>query len=266
MKKKALLISLFLVMPLIMANSPAPGRISERYDDISLTITKKELSQEYDEAMYYEMSVTNTGKEYIESNSSIVIKKDGGEYWETANLKPDHFLNLMIGPGQTATCRTTTTNEYELGDYEAYSFAYMGERYEYDVSKVIGVYPHGAESSKEFVIKIKDFSVINPDDQIITTVTYLGKDYSVNTQTQEDGEGFILYTRKDLDHTQITVKKIEVFRNYYNYRYRGDYYYSAAGLIAFYVLLILLAAVVLVPPIIAIVLVNKSKRKYKKAQ
>ena len=68
MKKNKLLVSsTILVLPLLMANSPAPQAFPNKYDDATISYVKTgEINNEF----IYDITITNNGNGYIDLNDS----------------------------------------------------------------------------------------------------------------------------------------------------------------------------------------------------
>ena len=114
MKSKKLgIITLFLLAPLVTANSPAPAVSANEYNDFSISFVKKAPVSNGDGSLFeYFYDVTNTGSGYLEN---ITFMKDNrGEGY--AYISDDFFGSTLLAPE-----KTTQFSFYASSDFDGNS-------------------------------------------------------------------------------------------------------------------------------------------------
>ena len=215
--KKTSLLPLLLIVPLFMANSPAPVVKAKDYKDFTCEyLSKTKKTDSYGEDYYsYEFSFTNTGSGYIKGGHVSCDEFDLYLYINTTSL----FGYVVIGPGETKTMdvglkvdhETVTNPKYKCTAYQDFmENAFTSDKKEITVNSESGNYVYtvnfDADSVRDAGYKYG----------IISELTYKGEKYVTHHEIGQIGTSFTLCnSEEELDLSQLTINKLVMTRSKY---------------------------------------------------
>ena len=256
-KNKIKMLPLFLFVPLLMANSPAPMPTTRDYEDFTVNCT---LLSESENNYRYQLEITNNGEEYISVFYHYGIRlNDRGIYYE--NIEGKLFDSEMIIPHQTKTYVAQTYEPLNLDGEQHWSTEIYDMK---DENVTFANYLLIKTSNNKYSLK----SDIEGEGDYyyagIIEVTYDGVDYAFEVDLDR-GDPYV-FTNEELDLTKLTINKITAYRSSYN-TYKGNFggFVKALAigigiiaLIAFGVVSLIVLAIVLI-----ITLIDKHRKKNK---
>lgn len=258
-KSKVLkMMSLALVVPLLMSNSPVPRPNFKDYSDLSVVATYLGLDE--NDYYKYNLDITNTGEEYAlidyygrEVNGQIFylvgeINPEGVFYDQTiAPAETKSFIVLTSGPRELSPTDVWTLGAFEIKDETAtfsnfsvskYNNRDEKIRYEIKYKATLGDYYYGG------IIHLK----------------YNGVSYHLYSYLNNDST--IIDAKEELDLTKLTIEGIDGYRSSYE-TYKGG---QVLMWIIYGFFILVGAAVLLIPPAIIIpVSIVKYKRRQRKS-
>ncbi|MCQ2776157.1 MAG: hypothetical protein MJ217_00310 [Bacilli bacterium] len=124
MKNKRLLASLFLALPILMANSPAPIRAGEKdeYRDFNFSLKNGEIREN---KTYFEITINNTGDGFLSFEEFDLKTSKYGEVY----IYVDTYGNDEMLPPHTSTTRKASINRTGVNIEELNKIKIVGEAY-----------------------------------------------------------------------------------------------------------------------------------------
>ena len=206
---------LLMLVPMMMANSPAPYVRTNEYQDFSYTfISKTPIDQYYEGQQYieYTYEIKNNGSGYID----YAYINYGNIFSTMMSLNNDMFGRLILAPNSTSTYKFITITDIDVDN----------------VNERIRCYAYTDFVENAFISDKKDVRVDNTDYPynryyidyesdykrdnnylygIIIDFTYDGVDYSIHDESwrySENTYSVFLYQGEDLDLNKLTINKL----------------------------------------------------------
>lgn len=248
-KKLALLLP---ILPLLMANSPAPARIyPKKYDDFEASYVGDEINDNY---RYQIFHLKNNGTGFI--SELDISGLEGYEYntYLSENTFNPIFDDTLIGPGQELDLRVKSTTPLVTIDgsklsYRSYAYIETGNS-EKTISgdksvSLVSSYVGGFGSSYESYAYQINASIEDTDTAYRYTILFkLNYDGETIYLKVENDSKLFFYTYEELDLSKLEV--IEASR-IYEITNTNTYYYSGCTLaLAQFLLRILVVFLVVV--------------------
>lgn len=245
-KKLALLLP---ILPLLMANSPAPARIRpQKYDDFEASYVGDEINDNY---RYQIFHLKNNGTGFI--SELDISGLEGYEYntYLSENTFNPIFDDTLIGPGQELDLRVKSTTSLVTIDgskliYHSYAYLDSGNSEKTitgDKSvSLVSSYVGGSYTSYSYRINA---SIEGADSAYRYTILFkLNYDGETIYLKVENDSKLFFYTYEELDLSKLEV--IEASR-IYEITNTNTYYYSGCTLaLAQFLLRILVVFLVVV--------------------
>ena len=215
------------LLPLLMANSPAPRR--ESYKDFEVTYLSVETLHNYN---FYHLNIKNVGEGYVTTYLSLTNKV--GEKSFYADVERNEivapFENVLIEPGFDKEVIVATKNEIpESKEVEAtaYQYSVVAEDITFSGSKEVQYSLMSSNpSTNYYVYKVDaqyDGTLLESYNYTAAIkITYNGVSCVVES---DEIEQLSFRTNESLDLTKLTVDEVIMIRSYDKYEYR-DYYYG----------------------------------------
>ena len=213
------------LLPLLMANSPAPKR--ETYTDLEITYVKEESLHNYN---FYTLNVKNVGEGFVYYLNVSNKQKDTSFYatMESNEICPP-FVDVMINPGfdkdlVLATKNVIPESKELIG--EAYDYYVAAEDSTFTGSREI-VYSAGgsysANNSYLYNVDVQYDGAFSPNYNYCVAIflTYDGASCCVRS---DNTERISFRTNEKLDLSKLTVGEIKMLRSDYEYNYNYGYY------------------------------------------
>ena len=261
MKNKRLLMFLP-ILPMLMANAPAPKAYPKNYTDFEMSVVKEEVNAEYPTLYDYTFNLKNTGVGYISTFYATSEECSNFSYY-FGSLGFSFSYNCVLAPNQQ---REVVAAEAEkINDYSKIRFtadAYFDFADDVTVSGDLSL---SRSSSGKNTYKVN--AELSGGDRtkynygLILKLTYDGDDYYLEVDQFED---FSFDNKDEFDVNKVTnIEVVEVTRSItYGYRENnnmGNVFISAL-LMPLFIILGLIALVVVVT-IVCVVIVSAKKRK-----
>ena len=223
MKQRARkLLAILPLLPLLMANSPAPRQ--EEYKDLEVTYVREESLYSYN---FYHFNIKNTGVGYVDN--LYLYNKNGSDYFsayvEDGEILPP-FNNILIEPGfdkEIVVATKNTIPESKEVQTECYSYYIDAEGVTFDGEKTVSYVSDASNvSSNHHVYKIRAFYdgdlTGNYNYRAVLKFVYDGASGCI---VLEDIENLLFSTNEQIDLTKLTVTDVVMVRdterhNYYN--------------------------------------------------
>ena len=216
------------LLPLLMANSPAPKR--ETYTDLEITYVGEESLHNYN---FYTLNVKNVGEGYVYYLNVSNKQFDTSFYttMESNEICPP-FVDAMINPGFDkdlvfATKEVIPESKEVIG--EAYDYYVAAEDSTFTGSREI-VYStsgsYAANSSYLYNVDVQYDGAFSPNYNYCVAIflTYDGVSCCVKS---DNTEKISFRTNEKLDLSKLTVGEIKMLRSNYEYNYNYGYYNGA---------------------------------------
>ena len=210
------------LLPLLMANSPAPRQ--EEYKDLEVTYVREESLYSYN---FYHFNIKNTGVGYVDN--LYLYNKNGSDYFsayvEDGEILPP-FNNILIEPGfdkEIVVATKNTIPESKEVQTECYSYYIDAEGVTFDGEKTVSYVSDASNvSSNHHVYKIRAFYdgelTGNYNYRAVLKFTYDGASACI---CLDDFDNLMFSTNEQIDLTKLTVTDVVMVRdterhNYYN--------------------------------------------------
>ena len=221
--KKFCIATLFLLVPFVMANSPAPQVEDAPYNDFTATFVSKTPNANDVEGLYeFRYSVTNTGAGYL---SYVRAEKDGRSE-AYIHLQSDKYYDIVLAPNKTMEMTFYSMVDFENSDGITFSGSGFTEFLENPFKNTDFVVE--LESSSEnyhwYVVKADfDFTVNESGYRFgaIINATYKGEEVSIfNRHLNDNDEIYFSYEDEDaLDLDQFVINNILIIKTEYHSPY-----------------------------------------------
>ena len=208
------------LLPLLMANSPAPQR--EEYNDLEITYKSVETLHGYN---FYHFDLKNTGEGYVDNFDVRNKQGDTPFYADSINeeICPP-FYNVYIEPGFDKEIILVTKNTVpESKEIQAYSYYYfvVAEGIKFNGAMHVAYsMSRSEESSNYFVYTIQAYydGTIEKqyDYNAAIYLTYKGEQICVKSNNVEN---LSFTTNERLDLSELIVDDIVMLRSTNEYRY-----------------------------------------------
>ena len=262
-KKLALLLPL---LPLLMANSPAPRIYAERYEDFESSYVGEETIDNY---RYQVFNIKNTGKGYISS-----FYADGKlDYEFSASARENDFYplfeNTVIGPNQNTNIKIKANTPLVAIDknqleYRTYAYSYFFEDAIVSGSKDVELLKQNDDYCYYSIDVQVENVPANERNSIIFKATYDGDELYLKVDSDAK---YRFYTTEALDLTKFDIgNPVSVLKktdDSYNY----DEAFEAIGafflrlLIVFVVIIFLIGGIIFLTIFLPKIIRKKNQRK-----
>ena len=240
--KRAL--TLLLVTPFLMANSPAPMPTEVEYSDISVSCEL--LDHVVDGEWTYQMTITNNGELYARLNSYNYFRLNG--YYASVWIDDQSLLfdQEVLPPGQTKTVKAVSYYELDLHPESDEWSVYASDVVDTDVTFENPIIAKKDPTRYELTVDIKgrgDYYY-----SAILDLTYQGERYAVEVDI-DVYPPYTFYTLdKELNLDELTINKITAFRSsYQTYRNKMTIVFIFIPILVLLGLLLLGAAGIIIP-------------------
>ena len=230
MKKHNLkLLSILVISPLLMANSPMPRPSTDRYDDIEVSIVYNQKTFISNNTKTYEHTVTikNTGDKYIASNYYLYVVKEEQERHEySLSLSRDNdlFYRTSIRPGlseATLYYPEEIIDETKFKSYYTECYSILDEDVTFEGPGSLTLLEDKMRNNYyPYAVAVTINNLGDWDYDIVLDATYKGEEYSV--VLNKNDKTLTTYERLDVD--QFQVHGYHAFRG--NYKRNNDLFYG----------------------------------------
>ena len=268
MKKNKMLLMLLPMLPMLMANAPAPKAYPKAYTDFEMSVIKEEVNAEYPALYDYTFNLKNTGVGYISTFYAISEECSNFSYY-FGSLGFSFSYNCVLAPNQQ---REVVAAEAEkINDYSKIKFtadAYFDFADDVAVSGDLSLSPYSnGKNAYKVNAELSGGDRAKYNYGLILKLTYDGDDYYLEVNQFDD---FSFDNKDEFDVNKVSdVKVVEVTRSI-TYGYKGNNnnnignIFMSMLLMPFIIVLGLIALIVVVT-IISVVLVSAKKRKKQNA-
>ena len=263
MKKNKMLLMLLPMLPMLMANAPAPKAYPKAYTDFEANIVNEENS--YDYTFHFK----NTGVGYISSFfASSEECSNFGYYFGGLGFCPFSYNGVLI-PGQE--WESVRTSEEKVNDYSKVKYtaeAYFDFADDVTVSGDLSVHKYdGGKNGYAVNVELNGGDRNHYNYGLILKLTYDSNDYYIEV---DQFENYSFDTDGTFDKSKLTkVEVVEVTRSVtYGYRGGNNNGYAAVffgALVMPFIIILGVIALVIVITIVCVVLVSAKKRKKQSA-
>ena len=212
-------LSLLLMCPMMMANSPVPERTKSVYEDYDIQIEYKGVDDDRESKKHvYEATVNNYGDLYLdEENDLTFVDQSHNQIYVDLEGANKYFPHQAIAPHSSKTFRFYYSNRIDASEhlyYQSYCYSSPASEIEFSNSE-IKKYREG-----EFTYVLKtDVKNMGKDDDLIVFVhaTYKDEDLIFYIPFRYKERTFELSNALDLD--DLKVNKVVAYWN--NRSYNG---------------------------------------------
>ena len=244
---KLLLILAF--APLLMANSPAPMPTIRNYDDIDVSYTFIEKSED---SLLYDMTITNKGSSFA-LVSNYLKSINPSRYF--GHIKGDVFRDECLAPNQTKTFKFLAYDPIE--DFIQDDTTWSTYCYNTLNDNITWSNPVIEKNTAYYTLKADFKNLGDYYYSAIVELLYEDEVYYIDAP-YNNKKHLCLYMEKDIDPNDIEIRNITFFRSSYE-TYKGGKN-IATGIYIFSGLILL--GILLIPPAIIIpVSIVSYKRK-----
>lgn len=243
---------LFIVLPLLLANSPAPYPSRVTYEQFSATPVIRESIDE--ENFIYTTTVTNTGENYISVESCYLISEEGQR-----DLYFENQSSAVILPGKSYEVVFTSKTELEPSSLSLRVNAFIPLDSEYTYSNITNLKQEETSYSDEFLYTYDIDIVVETNNYygFITIYTYEGETFASHNRHHLEEACF--YSDKLMDVEYIAIEEVLLIKGRSKSNSLGQIFgIIALGLVIFSGALIL---VIGLPIVITVLLVIRHKKK-----
>ena len=251
MKNYKKLLIVLPMLPMLMANAPAPKAYPKSYTDFEMSIVKEEVNAENSSLYDYTFHFKNTGVGYISSfYASSEECSNFGFYFGGLGFSPV-FYDCVLVPGQEY--ESVRTAEEKVKDFskikctaEAFFDFDDDVTYEGDLSVKKAQY---GKNGYQVNVSINGGDTQKYNYGLILKVEYDSKDYYLEVDEFDD---FCFDTTNDFDASKLSkVEVVKVTRSVtYGYRGGGNVIGGIIGGYLLTIVIILLVAFILLAVII----------------
>ena len=212
MTNRMKLFPLLMMMPLCMANSPAPKKVTTSYDNVDIYVNYVGVDEKKktENNVCYEIEVKNVGSKHIAPFTTVpFVASDNGRVYNL-DLEPVNpvFSEQSIGPGKSEKYYTYVSSGFSF----AQRFDARFSTYYYELPDVKF---NGAEikedykKANQYVLKVDNEQIPRYNLALFIDVTYKGVDKSFYMYFNTTNRTFRTEEKLDLD--QLTIKKISAY-------------------------------------------------------
>lgn len=198
-----------MLMPVCMANSPAPKTVTRAYDNVDIYVNYVGVDSERkgNENVCYEIEVKNVGDRHIAPFDTVSFVAESSGRMYNLNLEPVKpiFNEQSIAPGQSEKYYTYVSNTFSFAQrLDAKFTAYSNLQFDLNFN--------GAEikedykKANQYVLKVDNDKIPEMNLALFIDVTYKGEDKSFYMYFNGNNRTFTTNEKLDLD--QLTIKNI----------------------------------------------------------
>ena len=208
------LVILLPVLPMLMANAPAPTPRPSEYEDYTISVS--DVQKHSEDVIYYRYSydVKNTGEGYISDISVNFTSNDGtyhNDYLQNESFDAVFYDSLIIPHQEITALGRYRLSEPSVDNYKKISYsAYAYSNFADDVT-ITGNYAleKASYGSNTYKVNISLEGTKKNDFYygVIFKITYDGKERYVHS---DEMQGFDIKVTNDFDYTKLT--NIEVVK------------------------------------------------------
>lgn len=198
-KEKIALVSLLLILPLLLGNSPAPYPYPREYKDYTATPFVEHLLA--DETYRYTTTITNTGTDYIAVSDTFLLSEGHTEI----QLYPCHDIIL---PATSYELIFNVDHQYEITTLSLVIQAYEPLLSDYTARNFKNITRETYDEYGYIYNYEMDFSVTDNEYYygLITVYEYEGVSYASSNGNSIRGEFF--YSQREMDPEAITITNV----------------------------------------------------------
>lgn len=238
-------LSLLVLCPMMMANSPAPRRIQTAYEDYDIKIEYKGIDDDRTSKKHvYEATVNNYGDLYLDEESDLTfVDQSHNQISVELEGANKYFPHQAIAPHSSKTFKFYYSNKIDASEhlyYQSYCYASPAEEIEFSNSE-IKKYREG-----EFTYILKtDVKNMDKNDDLIVFVhaTYKDEDLIFYIPFHYRDRTFELSQALDVDN--LKVNKVVAYWNNYSNSGCNDAYETLQ--IIGIVMIVCIAASIIIP-------------------
>ena len=205
------------MLPMLMANAPAPRAYPKEYKDFEVSIVKEESNSSTDYPYAYTYHIKNTGVGYIDSVSITNTHKDkDGYYIHYAYLQNENFnpvfVNAVIEPQAEINVSSPRNKKIDdITDIKWTGQAYFDFADDVLVSGTLAVSKDRGKNAYAVDMSLSGGNKDKYEYGAILKLIYDGNEHFVQVNKFDD---FTIVTSEELDLTKLTeVKVMEVTRS-----------------------------------------------------
>ena len=256
MKNKKVLLSLVMMAPLLMANSPAPYPSYDEYSNLEVQVQR--LAEFPDYTYRFQLDIKNTGDTYAFAQYGYIrCNKDLDNTYQFEAYRQSIFNNEVIAPGKTQVFFTETWTQIDKIEGPLTWYLTTFSIPDLDVS--FSNFTFKKVEENQYKISYKTTGLGDYYYSYIVDVVYQEKEYSF---ILSDYDPYVS-TAEELDLEALNVTGMHAFRSSYKI-YRGGGGYTPARKDTAPVVVAVASGLVLVLTIgitIPCVVVYKKRRK-----
>ena len=225
------LLSIIPLLPLLMANSPAPQIRDEEYKDLQATYLSVESYHGYN---FYHFNLHNTGDGYVD----YVVLNNGlnADRYFYASVESDEvcqpFYNGLIEPGfnrEVVVLTKNTLSSSETVTATGYAYTTLAEEVTISGSKEITYMVENSDKKNNYYYYEIDCSLEGMSDDYYygaaIKLNYKGNTYCVKSNFTSK---MTLTTSEELDMDQLSVSEVVALKSEKIYRYYDYFDFTGA--------------------------------------
>lgn len=264
MKNKRLLMFLPL-LPMLMANAPAPKAYPKNYTDFEMSVVKEEANAEYPTLYDYTFNLKNTGVGYISTFYATSEECSNFSYY-FGSLGFSFSYNCVLAPNQqreVVAAEAEKINDYSKIKFTADAYFDFADDVTVSGDLSLSVYSSGKNAYKVNA-ELSGGDRAKYNYGLILKLTYEGDDYYLEVDQFDD---FSFDNKDEFDVNKVTnIEVVEVTRSItYGYHENnntiGNVFMSM--LLMPLIIILGLIALIVVVTIVSVILVSAKKRKNK---
>lgn len=212
MTNRIKLLPLLMLMPVCMANSPAPKNVTKSYDNVDIYVNYVGVDSERNsnENVCYEIEVKNVGDSHIApfTTASFIAESTGAMY--NLNLEPVNplFKEQSVAPGHSEKYLTYVNNRFSFAqrfDAKFITYAYLQTDVNFNGAEI----KEDFKKANQYVLKVDNDKIPEMNLALFIDVTYKGEDKSFYMYFNGNNRTFMANEKLDLN--QLTIKKITAY-------------------------------------------------------
>lgn len=246
------LLPILVFAPLLMANSPAPMPTITDYDDIDVSYTFIEKSED---SLLYDMTITNKGSSFA-LVSNYLKSINPSRYF--GHIKGDVFRDECLAPNQTKTFKFLAYDPIE--DFIQDDTTWSTQSYDTLDDNIAWSNPVIEKNTAYYTIKADFKNLGDYYYSAIVELMYEDEIYYIDTD-YNNKKYLCLYVEQEINPKDMEIRNITFFRSLYETYKGGKIIANATNAIYIFFGLILLGILLIPPAIIIPVSIVSYKRK-----
>ena len=222
MKKNLKFLPLIMMMPFLMANSPAREPSVTRYDDIDVYIDYVgiDTSRYISERAVYDVKIVNTGDEYIVPAYGLYLSNDEVYYSFGLEKTNQIFDSQLIAPGKSEQFKIYTSESTNLNQPFTPLVHSLYKRM--DDVKIVNPKIKKAKEDKTYTFVADNKNLEKRAYALAVDATY--KEQNVSFYVHYEPSSRTFRTNEELDLDKLTINNVKVYEDYeYNRGCNGSF-------------------------------------------